>query len=181
MGEDLLVRYAEEGRHYHNLSHIAKMLAWLDAAGAGTPEMELAVWFHDCVYETSGRDNEAASAVHFERTMGCFLDAPAVSTVVRLILATDFRRPRTGQPDEALLIDIDFSILGSPWEEYDAYRAAVRREYAAVSDTDFIPGRSAVLRHFLTSRIFTTEFFAPLEQSARNNIQRELALLEGMK
>lgn len=180
IGEDLLRRYGEDHRHYHNLAHISKMLAWLDRTGASSLAMELAVWFHDAVYEPLGGANEEKSAALFEREMGGFLDTDLTAQVVRLILATDFRRPRTGVADEALLIDIDFSILGSPWEEYDAYRKAVRREYAEVPEDKFIPGRAAVLRSFLSGSIFGTEFFAPLESVARSNIQRELTCLAVM-
>ncbi|RYD35275.1 MAG: hypothetical protein EOP86_08890 [Verrucomicrobiaceae bacterium] len=43
IGVDLLGRYAGPERHYHNLSHIGKMLDGLETAGAGTPERELAI------------------------------------------------------------------------------------------------------------------------------------------
>ncbi|MDB6135722.1 MAG: hypothetical protein JWM59_3965 [Verrucomicrobiales bacterium] len=124
-----------------------------------------------------GKENELESARFFERTAGRFLTPGAVAEVVRLILATDFRRPRTGEPDEALLIDLDFSILGAPWPEYDAYHHAVRREYGAVPDDAYKAGRSAVLRRFLSAALFATGHFATLEQPARRNIQRELELL----
>ncbi|MDB6135723.1 MAG: hypothetical protein JWM59_3966 [Verrucomicrobiales bacterium] len=55
MGADLLERYAAPERYYHNLAHIGKMLDGLEATGAGTPERELAIWFHDCVYEPMGK------------------------------------------------------------------------------------------------------------------------------
>jgi predicted metal-dependent HD superfamily phosphohydrolase len=177
VGLDLLGRYAEAGRHYHNFTHVQKMLSWLDRTGEWSPAMELAVWFHDAVYEPLGRENEAESAAYFERSMGPMLDAGLRADVVRLILATDFRRPRTGMPDEALLIDIDFSILASEWGEYDAYRHAVRREYAMVPEAEFTAGRSAVLRHFLSGSIFSTDFFVPLEPIAQSNLRRELTLL----
>ncbi|RYD35276.1 MAG: hypothetical protein EOP86_08895 [Verrucomicrobiaceae bacterium] len=124
-----------------------------------------------------GKENELESTRFFERTAGRFLPPETVTEVVRLILATDFRQPRTGDPDEALLIDLDFSILGAPWPEYDTYRHAVRREYAVVPNDAYKAGRSAVLRRFLSVPLFATGHFAALEQPARGNIQRELELL----
>lgn len=177
MEADLWRRYSAPARHYHNLAHIGKMLDGLEAAGARTPERELAIWFHDGVYDPMGKENELESARFFERTAGRFLPPESAAEVVRLILATDFRRPRSGKPDEALLIDLDFSILGAPWPDYDAYRHAVRREYAMVPDEAYKAGRGAVLRQFLSAPLFATGHFAALEQPARRNIQRELELL----
>src|SRR5688572_17453494 len=49
---DALVKaYADPGRYYHNLDHLAAVLAELDAPDEeARPRVELAVWFHDAVY-----------------------------------------------------------------------------------------------------------------------------------
>lgn len=59
----LIEAYNESQRHYHTLSHVEAMLAGLDDASAKRSEaskgedgvdrqaVQLAIWFHDCVYD----------------------------------------------------------------------------------------------------------------------------------
>src|SRR5687767_6949665 len=61
----LTAAYAERHRHYHNQQHIAECLAEFDAARhlVRQPEaIELALWFHDAVYNPRAGDNEERSA-----------------------------------------------------------------------------------------------------------------------
>lgn len=72
MGEDLHTRYTEPQRHYHTLLHLDAMLASLDARAAGVDDkiaIELATWFHDCVYDPvrGAPYNENESIVVWER------------------------------------------------------------------------------------------------------------------
>jgi len=66
--------YAESQRHYHNQQHIAECLAEFDAARhlAQQPvALELALWFHDAVYDPKAGDNEEQSARHnLEESIG---------------------------------------------------------------------------------------------------------------
>ena len=175
---DLASLYAEEHRKYHNMTHIDRMLGWLDATGGRNDSVELAIWFHDAVYDPLGKDNEAKSARFFTEHFGPSISSPLMADVERLILATDASRPRTGREDENLIIDIDLSILGASPADYAAYRVAIRSEYSAVPEGKFIAGRASILRRFLSQPIYTTGFFAKLEGQARMNIQDELESLE---
>ena len=154
------------------------MLAWLDASGEGTDSVELAIWFHDVIYEPLGGQNELKSAQfffdHFESAAGSTL----INDVMRLIIATDPTRPRSGRNDEDLIIDIDLSILGAPAGDYEVYRSAIRNEYASVPEPDFIAGRKAILQKFLSQRIYATGYFARLEPQARLNLRHELSSME---
>jgi predicted metal-dependent HD superfamily phosphohydrolase len=170
--------YSELHRSYHNLSHIDRMLSWLDAAGGGPDSVELAIWFHDIIYDPSDRHNEEKSAQCFNDRVGSFIRRDLTSDVERLIMATDPTRPRSGRNDEDLMIDIDLSILGSSPSDYESYRSAIRSEYSFVPEADFRAGRMSILRSFLSQRIYVTEFFAALEQKARSNIRNEILGLE---
>jgi predicted metal-dependent HD superfamily phosphohydrolase len=175
---DLANLYAEDHRKYHNMLHIDRMLGWLDAAGERNDSVELAIWFHDAVYDPFGGDNEAKSARYFTAHFGSSVSPSLKEDVERLISATDSTRPRSGREDENLIIDIDLSILGASPADYADYRDAIRCEYSAVPEVKFTAGRGSILRRFLSQRIYSTAFFEHLERQARANIQDELASLE---
>ena len=81
--------------------------------------------------------------------------------------------------DAALFLDMDLSILGASPVEFDAYEAAVRREYGWVEEKAWRAGRAAVLEKFLARpHIFHTEAFRQrFEAQARKNLARSLAAL----
>ncbi|MGJ8638625.1 MAG: HD domain-containing protein [Opitutaceae bacterium] len=173
----LLSAYAEPSRHYHNLEHVDHMLGWLDRSGDRTDELEIAIWFHDVIYDPMATDNEAQSAALFESRMGEYLPEAFTESVIRLILATDIRRARGTQADEQLMVDIDLSILSAEPEIYQAYTEAVRREYAMVPDAKFKAGRREVLQQILSCPIYRTDLFLDREPLARRNLEIELARL----
>ncbi|MEK7953062.1 HD domain-containing protein [Luteolibacter soli] len=169
--------YQEPHRHYHNLTHIAASLAELDATEEGASALEGAIWFHDVIYDPTRSDNEEASIVWFDEATAEWLASEERSPIFRLISATDFRLPRSDNEGEALMADIDLAILSADWVVYDAYRRAVRREYAHVPDEAFRAGRAKVMASFLEKPIYRTPHFIPREEKARENISRELDLL----
>lgn len=182
VAHELLGRWAEPHRHYHTLDHLEFCLAELDAhrALADSPDIvEVALWFHDAIYVPRAADNEARSAslaANMLRSVGV---APAfIRKVEDLILATR-AHAAADDPDTDLLLDIDLSVLGAAPEDYQAYAAAIRREYAWVPETDYRAKRSAVLARFLErSRIYRhAPFFDRLEKSARANLASEIVRL----
>ena len=61
----LVAMYSELHRHYHNQNHIANCLAEFDRVKSfvdNPPAVELAIWFHDAVYDPRAGDNEERSA-----------------------------------------------------------------------------------------------------------------------
>ncbi|MCW8131677.1 MAG: hypothetical protein KIS92_15130 [Planctomycetota bacterium] len=181
----LCANYAERGRAYHNLAHVAACLAHLDAFArrvrvpvGAFDDLELALWFHDFVYDPKRKDNEARSAAAFARGVGKALPAARRRRIVQWILATRHTQP-PADPGEHLIVDLDLAILGAPRTIFDAYERAVRKEYAFVPEEAFRAGRAAVLKHFLARpRIFgTAYFFAKLEKVARRNLRRSLTAL----
>jgi predicted metal-dependent HD superfamily phosphohydrolase len=98
--------------------------------------------------------------------------------VAALILATRHdAAPLSG--DAAVVADVDLAILGSSYEVFDRYEAAIRAEYASVPDAAFREGRARILRAFLARpAIFTTPpLNEALELRARENLVRSLARL----
>lgn len=174
---ELFDRYTAPDRYYHDIAHISVSLRELDEvrALAHDPDaVELAIWFHDCVYDATRLDNEEQSAVIARRALG-EMGAPArlIETVCRLILATQHTTPPQSA-DEELLTDIDLAPLGASEEVFEANGHLIRREYAHLDEQSYARGRSAILRGFLSRpRIFYTEMFANrLERQARENLTR---------
>ena len=182
--DDLYARYTGADRRYHDIHHIDDCLRLFDTAAAlaSQPDaIELAIWFHDAIYDSHKSDNEAASASLADSTLMQLGVPPAMrQSVCELILATQHSVP-PADPDAALLVDIDLSILGQPSAIFDAYEAGVRFEYAWVTESAFCAGRAKVLQSFLDRpRIYTTDYFsAAFESAARQNLERSLANLSG--
>jgi predicted metal-dependent HD superfamily phosphohydrolase len=180
-GEDLLGRYAQPHRRYHNLGHLHDCLEWLDRVRpqAGDPAaVEAALWFHDTVYDVGAADNEARSAA-MAREVLCSLGLASerIETIAQEILATAHQTPPQ-TADAQLVCDIDLSILAAPAPKYDAYAAAIRAE-AGLAPAEFRQRRSEFLRARLQrpQLYHTAAFQLQCEAPARANMQRELAEL----
>ena len=177
----LVGAYSERHRHYHTLQHLRECLAQFDAAAtlARRPaEVELALWFHDAVYDPQRQDNEERSADWARASVlaaGCA--AKMAERVAGLVLATKSHQAPAGGADAALLLDIDLAILGAAPGRFDEYERQIRAEYAHVPDDEFRTGRARVLRSFLErERIYLTDaFHDALEARARANLERSLA------
>jgi len=180
MDQDALIAaYTAPDRHYHNLAHIGDCLAAL-AHVDGLSEAERdtlseAIWWHDVVYDPARSDNEELSAQLAEAHVG-FDIAREVGRLIRLT------KTHAVEPHDrlgAILISIDLSILGAEPARYDAYAAAIRKEYAHVPDSDYRVGRAGVLSQFAARPfIFPDAAFAEAyDRQARENLARELASL----
>ena len=187
--DDLDRRYREPGRFYHTWEHVAECLAELDAAPGlcdRPAAVELALWYHDAVYDPRAADNEARSAALLREAAGRLGigDGLAAAAAV-LVLATAHgpgkapAAPSVCGRDAAVIRDIDLAILGAPPVRFEAYEAAVRREYCFLADPDWRAGRSRVLRAFLDRpRLYLTDAFHDrLEGQARRNLAAGLGRL----
>lgn len=188
LGQDLLGRYAEPHRAYHDQQHLTEMLDTIDelAGEATDPDsVRLAAWFHDAVYdpEAPAGANEESSAQLAEAELAAYgLGEDKIAEVGRLVRLTASHTATDGDSNGAVLCDADLRILAADRRRYDEYTAAVRREYAHVPDTDFRRGRAAVLEKLGDGRIFTTKpARRRWERPARDNLDRELRGLRGVR
>ena len=67
LGDDLLARYAEQHRHYHDQQHLAEVLQTIDELAEYADDADtvrLAAWFHDAIYDPQADpgENEEVSA-----------------------------------------------------------------------------------------------------------------------
>ena len=171
--------YEHPSRTYHNLDHINGMLDRLKESRhlATRPIriIELAIWFHDAVYNGKASDNEIKSAELWTRKMSLFLDDDPLEWGRRAIMATIDHLPNT-DPDIQLLLDLDLAPLGAPYEAFKATTVAVRQEYSHVSDEAFRDGRRAFFSKLLQRpRLYGTDFWHDrMENQARDNMRREI-------
>ena len=167
--------YAEPGRAYHNAAHVEDMLAALHSRRVLTPELALACWGHDLVYDARATDNEERSAVIFDDWLAAQGVRPEVRTRIRAMILATRHTAAPADREQALLVDADLAILGADAATFDAYDAAIRQEYAHVPGLLYRLGRRKVLRGFLNrERLYTTPEFAGLEAQARDNLHRKL-------
>ena len=178
----LIAQYSGRTRHYHTIQHLDECLAWLPntCSLAQNPyEVELALWFHDAIYDTKRQDNELKSAEWAKASaLTSGLPLPVAERIYDLVMATR----HTAQPestDAKVLVDIDLSILGAPEERFDEYERQVREEYAWVPALLFRRKRRQILEEFVARpRLFNTAFFLEShEAQARLNLKRSLAKL----
>ena len=182
---ELLALYGETGRHYHTLDHIAALLRLLDAHGRAVSDrdaVELAIFFHDAIYDPQRSDNEAASAaLAGKRLTTLNLPVGPVAKVERYILAT--RHGASGWlPDDAdlaLLLDLDLAVLGAERSAYAAYAQAIRDEFRMYPDDVYRAGRKKVLSAFLARpQIYGTPALRALwEATAQDNLAWEIGEL----
>ncbi len=177
-GTALAARYAEPQRAYHTLQHITECLRLLDGLRHTVPHpeiVELALWFHDAIYDPRAADNEERSAALASDFIATHrLPAPLAAC----IRATRHHQPGD-EPHTRLTVDIDLSILGQPRPRFAEYEAQIREEYAWMSAADFQSARTAILRQFLARPILylTAACRAQFEQTARKNLAWSLARL----
>jgi len=177
---ELRRRYDEPFRQYHNLHHILDCLRLCDEVGSllvDRDAVELALWFHDAVYDTGTSTNELRSAELF-LTMSTGASFLFRHRVCDHILAT--RHSTTVRdPDRRFLVDIDLSGFGAPWEEFMRNGALLREESSGQNDIKYHHGQVAFLSRLQERRyFFATEYFrARYETTARENLRRVLAEL----
>ena len=182
---EITARYAEPHRFYHTNQHLAECFErWseLRAQAQHPAEVEVALWFHDAVYETHSDSNEARSAnLAREATLRLGVEAASVQRILDLILATRHAAQPVDQ-DTRLIVDTDLAILGAKSARFAEYEQQVREEYAWVPENIFRERRATILKGFLQRpHIFSTDLFRTrYEQQARTNIRQSLeALGEG--
>lgn len=173
----LMMVYDQPHRHYHSLQHLQECIVHFESAMglANHPsEVEMALWFHDAIYDPHAKDNEQRSADWAVAELTRHgVGAASVQRVHALIMAT-CHSATPSDPDQQLLVDIDLSILGAHPARFAEYDRQVSAEYGWVETGVYQTKRKTVLKGFLArSAIYSTAFFRErYEQQARANLER---------
>jgi predicted metal-dependent HD superfamily phosphohydrolase len=172
VAQELVARWSEPHRHYHNLDHLRACLEEID-----DPVTRLAVWGHDAVYDPRSPANEERSALLLTHLLyRCALPEAPLEEAARLVRLTKGHRVEPGDERGMMLADADLNVLTRPWPGYLSYVDAIRREYAHVSEQLWRAGRAAVLSGLLDLPAMF-HLHPEREEPARANINRELRQL----
>lgn len=174
----LVEAYQEPQRAYHSLQHINECMALLHQVEHLLEDafaVELALWFHDAVYDPQAQNNEAQSAVLMQQMCQPFLNLEQMNKITIWILATA-QHQASEDADLNILLDIDLAILGTDELRFTEYEQQIRTEYNWVDAQIYQQKRAAVLRHFyeLQPIYQTPYFYERLEIQAKFNLSSAL-------
>ena len=183
LAHTLLGRYAEPHRQYHTLQHLEACLQHFEAVrhtATHPAEIELALWFHDAVYDVPGAGNETQSADWARDVLQAAGASTGVAARVHALIMATCHSTRPQTPDQEILLDVDLAILGAPTALFDAYETQIRAEYASLPEAAFRKGRRHILEEFLArGPIFHTPYFSSrYEVQARANLRRSVGQLQ---
>lgn len=179
--QQLTAAYSGSGRHYHDLRHVQALLDTVDEY-AGLVEdrevVELAVWFHDAVYDYLSSENETRSAELARQFLAhSTLSSERQEMVAYLIECTaSHAAAHAPAPDLDFFLDADLRVLGAEPAAYNEYARQIRQEYRLVPAILYRRGRRKVLEQLLAAPALyrTPEFQQRFDAAARHNLRAEL-------
>jgi predicted metal-dependent HD superfamily phosphohydrolase len=181
---ELKAAYSEPQRHYHTLGHLQDCLQKAEQLRTEIqkPELlQLALWFHDAIYNPYSGNNEQRSAEWAQRFMQQNHAPEAdIQSVVSMIMATQHATSDAStDPDTALLLDIDLSILGEDANTYSQYESDIRKEYRWVPFFLYRKKRREILNAFLQRKsIYSHAFFRQRHEArAKDNLRAAIEKL----
>jgi predicted metal-dependent HD superfamily phosphohydrolase len=192
MWEALRASYATPPRAYHSFGHVQEVLRQYQAVAAGPgwmqpAEVQLAVLYHDAIYDPARRDNEARSAElaveHIERWLpDGAVDPERVAHLINLTARHGQFSPddfaQDPAPDDVrCFLDCDMAILGADPAAFDVYDRGIAAEYRGhLPAWLFKLNRRRFIKGLLArDRIYLSDYFHErLDARARSNLRRLL-------
>lgn len=178
---DLIAAYGEPHRRYHTLVHIVEMLdchAQSRHLAANPDAIDLAIWFHDCIYDAKFEfgENERLSAEHLGKVY-----TGECSAAAQAMIRHSAGHAASDDPDVQLFCDLDLYRLGVPFKAFDQHGRDVREEYSWIEDDVWTTKRNAFFQGLLDRPvIYQTEYWRDrLEDQARENLSRTIRSLSG--
>ncbi len=183
--------YSAPGRRYHALAHIGWCMDLLDEfseplRAQDVDRIEMALWFHDIVYDTKRKDNEARSgevAVGIGRALGIdTINLGGVDVDICGTTHADAPSVFEREPSTQWVLDIDLASLGFDPEEFAKHSEMIREEYSWVPEDVYRTNRVLILKMFLDRAekhdlYFTRECRERYEAQARENLKRAIEKL----
>jgi predicted metal-dependent HD superfamily phosphohydrolase len=193
--DDVMEKYGEKGRYYHNGSHLLAGLQELSRA-RNLPGIEclqdeenymkmfVALVAHDAVYDPKGNDEEnvrKSAELGKKISIKLGFDADFAKDVYGLVMTTTYKEkdePKTRLQE--IMQDIDLAILGKDEKTFLKYDGDIRKEYSFVPIDEYKTHRAAILQKFLDRKhIYGTTAFRKLyETKARENLSKAIEKLK---
>lgn len=175
--------YDEPHRIFHNWDHIAYGLDIFKKLDTGTTEQVIAWLFHDIIYDPTKRDNEALSGQFARNMIKKNGDDKIISSGDVSIIINDTITHIPTFPISELVLDIDMSSLAdNNYTEFERQRLLAAKEYAFFGKETVMAGTKAfIIKTLSQDRIFTTDYFKPMESVARSNLKTYLDGLDQNK
>lgn len=167
--------WSSASRRYHDVEHLTDCLREVDRLPSSFTRdlVELALWYHDAVYEPGATDCEQRSSAWLMTDTAALglADRPA-RIAAALVEMTAHGAARMTSDEGALVADIDLSILGKDPLRFMDFEHSVEEEFGAMPPLAFRVGRGRFLDHLLEGPIFRTKPFRDrFEVTARANIR----------
>lgn len=184
IADHLYHHMADPVRHYHTPVHVLAMFAHAARAGVALSEAEqLAVWFHDGVYDAAATpgDNETNSADWMTELLSdAGADASTLSAADAMIRATAKHLDVEAEPEHYTLMDLDLAGMSVDQDAFDRQSDAVRAESPHLDDDEYRQRTAAFFSRLLArERLYRSPAFADREALARQRIADEVERLTG--
>lgn len=156
---DVQPYYRELHRHYHNWHHIETLLKDFDhyAEHLGMEPRErliteIAILYHDVIYDPKASDNEMRSAGLMRYHCVGLVHNEIIVEIEQWINAT--KGHLVDEETDAnlalrMFLDADLMILAAQPFTFATYEDGIRKEYSHVPDADYRKGRSDFMEKFL--------------------------------
>lgn len=180
---DMVAHYNAPGRYYHNLAHVGMVIDTADRLSHLATDyetIEIAIWFHDVIYDPKADDNEEQSAAFARRALADMgIPAERIDRVSDLVLATITHQAQSTDIDAQILLDADLAPLAYEESLFLEQSEAVRKEFSYIPEEEYKKNRVVILNKFLArERIYLTDqLYSELEDRARSNLETSINLL----
>lgn len=172
--------YDKNNMAYHNWNHVLDCLNEFKGVRnliVNPKQFEIAILYHDAIYDTHAEDNEEKSAkLAYRDSIRLGFPRGFANNVSDLILFTKHDKIPENM-DGKIIVDVDLAILGADKEKFDEYEKNIREEYSWVLPREYYnKERSEILQSFLDrGHIYATDFFREkYEIQAIDNLKRSL-------
>ncbi|MFW6226096.1 MAG: adenylyltransferase/cytidyltransferase family protein [bacterium] len=152
---DIITKWNEPHRHYHNLSHLENLLSMIENTftekvdGLKYESYVLAAFFHDVVYDPKSTRNEEDSVKYFQSVSEHILHKDLIETVSNLIMVTKSREiPFDEFNKKFWLFDNDI-LINSNLEQLIEYENKIFKEFQFVSYDIYKAKRISFLKNEL--------------------------------
>ena len=173
--KDIVDRYSEPHRHYHNWNHIQYMLDKFNKIKnrekiKGCIDKEAiyyAILFHDIIYDPKSKTNEEDSANYLKEVFDKLDDQDISAKTIDIARYAIFASknhlaepyPVAYQTGIEIFLDLDLAILAEPkLDVYKQYADNIRKEYYFVPDEEF-RWHSMLSQHWLDVMVSLVNVF----------------------